>query len=34
MKKFKPYLVIAAVVVVVLAIVSRVPRAKALVLGQ
>lgn len=34
MKKFKPYLIIAAVVVVVLAIVFRVPKVKTAVTGQ
>ncbi len=33
MKKLKPYLIIAAVVLVVLFAVNRVPKAKALILG-
>jgi hypothetical protein len=34
MKKFKPYLIIAAVVVAVLAIIYRVPKARTAIIGQ
>ena len=34
MKKFKPFLITAAVVVIVLAIVFRVPKARMAIVGQ